>query len=229
MQARQLANSPMTPPSATAPSHSTPARVSVSGRFVRVRSSFRARSWRATRATHPVRHGVGRSAPEGCRVSGANSLVGWSRLRLPRDTLSGDPGVDRQPGLYGGLSPSLALVHGSQAVNMATTCSIGSTTNAARATRAFATAAPASAPTKAQRPIHRRLEFRPRNPGRSCERGEPPKTRHRSRARCKNEPSGRHVTLRRPVQTSRVDRLAGPLRCALRTSRSAGARSSAHG
>lgn len=141
MQARQPANSPMTPSSATAPSHSTPARVSVSGRFARVRSSFRARSWRATRATHPVRHGVGRSAPEGCRVSGANSLVGWSRLRLPRDTLSGDPGVDRQPGLYGGLSPSLALVHGSQAVNMATTCSIGSTTNAARATRAFATAA----------------------------------------------------------------------------------------
>ena len=57
----------------------------------------------------------------------------------------------------------------------------------------------------------------------------PPKTRHRPRARGKNEPSGRHVTLRRPVQTSRVDRLAGPLRCALRTSRSAGARSSARG
>lgn len=60
---------------------------------------------------------VGGDSAQGCKVTGANNLVGYSLLRLPPGTLSGDPGVDHQPGLYGGVSPSLRLLHGSPAVN----------------------------------------------------------------------------------------------------------------
>ncbi|MBC7988905.1 MAG: hypothetical protein H7Y19_04910 [Luteimonas sp.] len=54
---------------------------------------------------------------EGYTLTGANNLIGRSRVAVPADTISGDPGLDYQPALNGGPTYTLQLLPGSPAID----------------------------------------------------------------------------------------------------------------